>query len=70
MKHLASSVVFIFPKETGMHGNVSLAALTRNLPESNTDAELKGRSEMALSIAMINIFSLVKAFFPATSQLF
>lgn len=56
-----------------MHGkaNVSLAEQTRSLPESNTDTELKGGSEMAFSITMINIFSLVWAFaFPVMSQLF
>lgn len=48
-----------------MHGkgNVSLAEETRSLPERNTDAELKGGSETALSITMINIFSFVRAFF-------
>lgn len=48
MKHLVSAS-FLFPTETGMHrkGNVSLAALTRSLPESDTDTELKGGSEMA-----------------------
>lgn len=33
------------------------------LLESNTETELKGGSEMAFSITMINIFSLVQAFF-------
>lgn len=52
-------------------GNVSLAAETRSLPESYTDTELEGGSEMAFSITMINIFSLVRAFsFPVMSQLF
>lgn len=41
---------------------------TRSLPESNTDAELKGGSEMVFSITMINVFSLVRAFsFPVMS---
>lgn len=52
-----------------MHGegNVPLAAQTWSLPESSTDAELKGGSEMAFSITMINIFSLVRAFSPPVS---
>lgn len=47
-------------------GNVSLAALRRSLPESNTDAELKGGSERAFFITMINIFTLVRAFFSSS----
>lgn len=37
-----------------MHGkgNASLAALTRSLPESNTDAELKGGFEMVFSLLL------------------
>lgn len=71
MKHLVSASFYSL--ETGMHGkgNVSLAAQTRSLPESNTDTELKGGSEMAFYITMINIFSLVGLFsFPLMSQLF
>lgn len=44
-------------------GNVSLAVLTRSLPESNTDAELKGGSEMGFFITMINIFSFGEGIF-------
>lgn len=69
--NISSPLVFSFPAETGTHRNVSLAAQTRSLPESNTDAGLKGGSEMAFSITMINIFSLVRAFSsPVMSPIF
>lgn len=42
----------LFPEESGwrVKGNVSVAAQTWSLPESSSDAELKGRSEMAFSL--------------------
>lgn len=57
---ISSALVFIFTKGTGMHGkgNASLAALTWSLPESNTDAELKGGFEMVFSLLLWLTYSL------------
>lgn len=71
MKHLVSASFYSLKKLECTERQMCLWQRRRGASLKAIQTELKGRSEMAFSITMINIFSLVRAFsFPVMSQLF